>query len=205
MALKLRKKVPPPLGCPMAACMSLLGGVWTSDIIWSLSNGQRQFPELRRAMPVISAKVLSARLKGLEERGVLSRSVLPTTPPTVEYALTELGGELIPAIQAIVAVVPSCTFGQPRRQPAVSSLRRASLQGWAERRPPNWGWASCTVASSPALMSSMAVARPPGQVPMMPIILVMRQDRQAARRTTWTQVICISMWQPHSIGTGVWC
>ena len=104
MALKLRKKVPPPPGCPMSACMSLLGGVWTPEMIWNLSDGQRRFSELRRAMPVISAKVLSARLKDLEQRGVLSRSVRATTPPSVEYALTDLGGELIPAIRAIVAV-----------------------------------------------------------------------------------------------------
>lgn len=104
MALKLRKKVPPPPGCPMSACMRLLGGAWTSEIIWNLSAGARRFSELRRAMPVISAKVLSTRLKDLEERGVLSRTVLPTTPPSVEYALTDLGEDLVPAIRAIVEV-----------------------------------------------------------------------------------------------------
>ena len=57
-----------------------------------------------RLMPAISAKVLSARLKDLEERRVLSRTVLATTPPSVEYALTDLGEELIPAIRAIVEV-----------------------------------------------------------------------------------------------------
>ncbi|GJD58492.1 winged helix-turn-helix transcriptional regulator [Methylobacterium dankookense] len=104
MALKLRKKVPPPPGCPMSACMSLLGGAWTPEIIWNLSEGARRFSELRRAMPRISAKVLSVRLKDLEERGVLVRSVLATTPPSVDYALTDLGEELIPAIRAIVEV-----------------------------------------------------------------------------------------------------
>ena len=104
MFLKLRKRVAPPPGCPMSVCMSLLGGVWTPEIIWNLSEGPRRFSELRRAMPVISAKVLSARLKDLEGRGVLSRSVLATTPPSVEYALTNLGEELIPAIRAIVEV-----------------------------------------------------------------------------------------------------
>jgi DNA-binding HxlR family transcriptional regulator len=104
MALRLRKKVAPPPRCPMSACMSLLGGVWTPEIIWNLSEGPRRFSELRRARPAISAKVLSARLKDLKERGVLSRAVLATTPPSVEYALTDLGEELIPAIRAIVEV-----------------------------------------------------------------------------------------------------
>ena len=80
----------------MSACMSLLGGIWTPE--------QRRFSELRRAMPVSSAKGLRARLKDLEARGVLSRTVLATTPPSVDYALTELGEELIPAIRAIVEV-----------------------------------------------------------------------------------------------------
>jgi DNA-binding HxlR family transcriptional regulator len=48
--------------------------------------------------------VLSARLRELEQRGVVTRTVLPTSPPSVEYALTELGGELVPAIRAIVQV-----------------------------------------------------------------------------------------------------
>nr|USU32365.1 helix-turn-helix transcriptional regulator [Methylobacterium sp. OTU13CASTA1] len=84
--------------------MSLLGGVWTPEIIWNLSEGQRRFSELRRAMPAISAKVLSGRLKDLEERGVVSRTVLSTTPPSVDYALTNLGKELIPVIRSIVEV-----------------------------------------------------------------------------------------------------
>lgn len=84
--------------------MGLLGGVWTPEIIWNLSEGPRRFSELRRAMPIVSAKVMSARLKDLEGRGVLSRTVRPTTPPSVDYALTDLGQELIPAIRAIVEV-----------------------------------------------------------------------------------------------------
>lgn len=88
----------------MSTCMSLLGGVWTPELVWSLSDGPRRFSELRRSLPAISAKVLSGRLKDLEGRGVISRAVLPTSPPSVEYELTDLGNELIPAIRAIVEV-----------------------------------------------------------------------------------------------------
>jgi DNA-binding HxlR family transcriptional regulator len=106
MALKVRKtKVQPPVaGCPMSACMSLLGGAWTPDVIWHLTEGPRRFSELRRDLPVISAKVLSARLKDLEARGVVIRDVMPTSPPSVEYSLSDLGLELAPAIRAIVEV-----------------------------------------------------------------------------------------------------
>ena len=74
------------------------------NVIWYLSEGPRRFGELRADIPGISAKVLTARLRQLEAKGVVTRTVMPTSPPSVEYALTELGRELIPAILAIVDV-----------------------------------------------------------------------------------------------------
>lgn len=84
--------------------MKLLGGAWTPNLIWYLSAGPRRFGELRKDVPRISAKVLSARLRALEEKGVVLRSVVATSPPSVEYALTDLGSELMPVIHAIVKV-----------------------------------------------------------------------------------------------------
>jgi DNA-binding HxlR family transcriptional regulator len=106
LPLKVRKnKAPPPLpACPLTECMSLLGGAWTPNVIWYLSAGPRRFMELRTDMPAISAKVLSTRLRELQNNGVVTRRVMPTTPPSVEYALTGLGQELMPAIEAIVEV-----------------------------------------------------------------------------------------------------
>lgn len=48
--------------------------------------------------------MLSARLHALEEKGVVHRKIMPTSPPAAEYSLTELGKELVPAIKAIVQV-----------------------------------------------------------------------------------------------------
>ncbi len=104
MVLKMRAKASPPTACPMSKCMGLIGGLWTPEIIWSLSNGPRRFSELRRDNSFISGKVLAARLRELVARGVLTRSVQPTSPPTVEYELTPLGKELLPAIRSIVEV-----------------------------------------------------------------------------------------------------
>ena len=104
MPLKRRKSIAPDPACTLGECMSMLSGAWTPHIIWYLSHGPRRFSELRSDMPEISAKVLSTRLKELEMRAIVSRTVMPTTPPTVEYAMTELGCELIPAISAIVEV-----------------------------------------------------------------------------------------------------
>lgn len=104
MALKRRRNAAPRPICPLAECMQLLAGAWTPNIIWYLSQGPRRFSELRADIAGLSAKVLSTRLKELEIRGVVTRTVAPTAPPSVEYQLTPLGGELMPAITAIVDV-----------------------------------------------------------------------------------------------------
>jgi DNA-binding HxlR family transcriptional regulator len=106
MALKVRKNLspPPPNKCPLSTCMEVLGGAWTPNIIWKLSGGPRRFSELRVDIPRVSAKVLTTRLRQLEAKGVVLREVKPTSPPSVEYSLTDLGEQLVPAINAIAEV-----------------------------------------------------------------------------------------------------
>lgn len=104
MALKVRKNHAPAPACPLSQCMEVLGSAWTPNIIWYLAPGARRFSELRHDMPAVSAKVLTQRLRELEARGVVLRRVMPTSPPSVEYELTELGREFMPVIQSIVEV-----------------------------------------------------------------------------------------------------
>ena len=106
MALKMRHtKAPnPPQPCMLSECMAVISGAWAPNVIWSLRAGPRRFSELRADIPPISAKVLSARLSELQERGVLVHHVRRTSPPSTEYELTALGAELIPALDAIVEV-----------------------------------------------------------------------------------------------------
>ena len=106
MPLKVRKnRTPaPPPDCPLTECLAVIGGAWTPNIIWYLRSGPRRFSELKIDIPGVSAKVLTTRLRELESSGVVSRDVKPTSPPSVEYALTDLGLELMPAIDAIVEV-----------------------------------------------------------------------------------------------------
>lgn len=106
MGLKVRRNQSPqpPEPCALTECMSVIAGAWAPNVIWCLRGGPRRFNELRIDIPPISAKVLSTRLTELQTRGVIARSVQPTSPPSVEYALTELGQELIPALDAIVQV-----------------------------------------------------------------------------------------------------
>ncbi|MPZ11882.1 MAG: transcriptional regulator [Kiloniellaceae bacterium] len=126
MALKIRKNLSPapPNECPLSKCMEVLRGAWTPNIIWNLSGGPRRFSELRVDIPKVSAKVLTTRLRDLEAKGVVLREVKPTSPPSVEYSLTDLGQQLIPAIDAIAAVghklkeraaAQECTKGRGRR------------------------------------------------------------------------------------------
>lgn len=106
MPLKVRKnKSPkPPEPCALSECMAIIGGAWTANIIWSLRSGPRRFSELKIDIQKISPKVLTTRLRELEERGVVLREVKDTSPPSVEYSLTTHGEQLIPAIEGIVAV-----------------------------------------------------------------------------------------------------
>lgn len=109
MVLRRRKsRIPPPLcpprACPLHECMKILGAAWTPNIIWCLSGEPRRFSELKSDIPGISSKVLSGRLRVLQAAGVLTRTAVGTSPPTVEYALTKLGLELLPVIHTIERV-----------------------------------------------------------------------------------------------------
>ncbi|GAA6179422.1 MULTISPECIES: winged helix-turn-helix transcriptional regulator [unclassified Shimia] len=88
----------------LTECMAVISGAWAPNVIWSLRAGPRRFNELRVDIPPVSAKVLSARLRELEGKGVLVRHVRRTSPPSTEYELTRLGAELLPALDAIIQV-----------------------------------------------------------------------------------------------------
>jgi DNA-binding HxlR family transcriptional regulator len=88
----------------MNECMKLLGGAWTPNIVWQLSGGPRRFGELQKDIARISPKMLTARLRSLEEKAVITRTPIASSPPSVEYSLSTLGKELVPVIDAIVRV-----------------------------------------------------------------------------------------------------
>ncbi len=108
MPLHQRNSDSQPSACPLTECMSLIGGVWTPNVLWCLSSGSCRFGELRTAIPLISAKVLSSRLNELEEQGVIMRR-LSATSLRATYELTDLGRALLPAINAIVEVGKTLT------------------------------------------------------------------------------------------------
>jgi DNA-binding HxlR family transcriptional regulator len=84
-----------PSGCPMDRLLRLLTGPWTTYILWVLrNNGPTRFGELKRRVPGVSAKMLTERLRMLEEARVVFRHYEPSIPPQVTYGLAARGEEL---------------------------------------------------------------------------------------------------------------
>jgi DNA-binding HxlR family transcriptional regulator len=90
-------------GCPVELSLDLLGGKWKSVILARLKDRPLSYGELRRLIPDLSDKVLTERLKGLEARGLLTRtrSSSPGRPARLRYALTERGKSLRPVLEAL--------------------------------------------------------------------------------------------------------
>jgi len=81
--------------------LARVGDKWSILIIMQLDADKRRFSELRRAISGISQKMLALTLRGLERDGFIERTVHPTKPPSVEYALTDLGRELVGPVNAL--------------------------------------------------------------------------------------------------------
>jgi DNA-binding HxlR family transcriptional regulator len=80
--------------CGLAHALELVGERWALVLVSDLIRGPKRFSELQRGQPRIPSNVLSARLKELEEAGVVRRRVLPRPASGVGYELTEYGREL---------------------------------------------------------------------------------------------------------------
>jgi len=85
-------------GCSVEEAMRLLGGRWRLLIVSYLVDGPKRFNALRRDMPGISQRSLTLDLRALEESGLVQRTVWPTAPVRVDYALTEDGERLKPVV-----------------------------------------------------------------------------------------------------------
>ena len=81
--------------------LSRIGDKWTLLVVRALGRGPRRFSALRRELGSISQKMLTRTLRNLERDGLVSRTVTPTTPPQVEYALTPMGEDLFGPIAAL--------------------------------------------------------------------------------------------------------
>ncbi|MDT2046825.1 winged helix-turn-helix transcriptional regulator [Priestia flexa] len=81
--------------CPkVEKSFELIGKRWTGLIIYVLMSGPKRFSELNEMIPVLSNRVLTERIKELEENGIVIRHVIPERPIRSEYLLTKKGTEL---------------------------------------------------------------------------------------------------------------
>jgi len=109
--------MPSPHHCPVETTLSVIGGKWKTVILYHLSEGTKRFGELRRAMPLVTQKMLTQQLRELEADGVIAREVFAEVPPRVEYSLTSLGESLGPVLREM------CLWGshfEQRRAKAAS-------------------------------------------------------------------------------------
>ena len=88
--------------CPhFHAAIELIGKRWSGAIIWALSDGPLRFAELKRSIPGLSDRLLSQRLRELEDAGLMAREVENDPQVKVTYSLTEMGEGLRPAVLAL--------------------------------------------------------------------------------------------------------
>ncbi|MCX5075566.1 winged helix-turn-helix transcriptional regulator [Streptomyces sp. NPDC060334] len=111
--------------CGIAAAMSVIDGKWKVSLLWELEQRPRRFGELRRLVPGVSEKVLSAQLRELETDGIVHREVYEEVPPRVEYSLTPLGRELNAALAPLGAwggrhLLPAPAPAGPAGQPTAA-------------------------------------------------------------------------------------
>lgn len=90
--------------CPVRNVISRFSGKWSLLVISVLGeNAATRFAEIGRALPDISAKVLTDTLRNLEADGLVSRTLYAEIPPRVEYSLTDLGSSLLPHLYALIS------------------------------------------------------------------------------------------------------
>jgi DNA-binding HxlR family transcriptional regulator len=81
--------------------LARVGDKWSVLVVTRLGSGAMRFNELRRSIGGISQRMLTLTLRGLERDGLVTRTVFPTIPPRVDYALTSLGRDLLEPVSAL--------------------------------------------------------------------------------------------------------
>ncbi|AQW85754.1 transcriptional regulator, HxlR family [Campylobacter pinnipediorum subsp. caledonicus] len=84
--------------CPVSITLDVFNDRWKLAIIWHLIDGKKRFKELHNNIGEITQKTLTVKLKELEEKNIITRTVYAQVPPKVEYSLTPIGQRLQPTL-----------------------------------------------------------------------------------------------------------
>jgi DNA-binding HxlR family transcriptional regulator len=87
--------------CPTRQVMETVGGKWAALLVSALADGPMRHGELRTRIAGVSQKMLTQTLRELERDGLVTRTVTPSVPVRVDYALTSLGRTLVPVLGAL--------------------------------------------------------------------------------------------------------
>jgi DNA-binding HxlR family transcriptional regulator len=88
--------------CPVARTLDIIGERWTLLLLRDLFlRGSRRFQDFQESLPGVAPNILSARLKALEENGIVERHQYSERPPRLEYVLTAKGKSLGPIVAAL--------------------------------------------------------------------------------------------------------
>ena len=91
-----------PSNCPVRNVLDQLGDKWSVLIITALSERPYRFGELKREIGDISQRMLTQTLRDLQADGLIEREVFPTSPPSVEYRLSDMGRSFLVPLSAMV-------------------------------------------------------------------------------------------------------
>ena len=117
--------------------VELIGRRWSGAIIQILRQRPSRYAELRAAIPDITDRMLSERLRELEDETIVARTVIPETPVRVEYSLTSKGRALAPALDAIGHWAERWVEADPAKTlPAAAPERRSRRAAGTRRSEP---------------------------------------------------------------------
>lgn len=86
---------------PVEFALDRIGGTWKMPILWRLKDKVMRYGDLKKSLPKVSDKMLSEKLRELEEEGFIHRKVFAQVPPRVEYSITDRGQRSVEIIDLL--------------------------------------------------------------------------------------------------------
>jgi len=120
--------------CPVDAVLKLLAGPWTTHVLWALqTHGTLRFGALKRAIPGVSSRLLTERLRRLARAGFVERAFVATVPPQASYSLSPRGRRLGEVLAQLQPIVSEWNQQEASKEAHVSGPEGVALDAWDDR------------------------------------------------------------------------